>query len=403
MAKLEASASKGKELVEKAVSLATDSGLEHHAMYARLEAMQIAFDQGQKLLEKDIKELISYFKRQEDNITYLRSSGLYAEMLCQMEPKYRPKAHDVLMDVIRRGIRKVEKGGFFLINGAMALANDIYTPEIVRPGVSWVIDNMDEFFAQIIQVIDNIDELSPFAGRAAIDTFRKEYLQMEPTTYLNIKTYLRYQFYAIKMLGLSARLMEDEIGTQQAEVLTKSLADHKNPLNFILANWNGEFKDVAHDVRNKTINRCINISKGDLPLAAEHLDDFSYRNLRSYITFNEVHRLGFFMETKTTNNRQLEHAIRLLMHDLYENGQIFEVVFDIPKFLVEWGEGFFAEDMEREMSLKATTAKKYINVMVDHGFLVKDKSRGRKHYFFLDREKVMKRLASDSSTMIDPS
>ncbi|MEZ4687700.1 MAG: hypothetical protein R3B47_17050 [Bacteroidia bacterium] len=403
MAQLEASAAKGYELLEKAVRLASEKGLEHQGMYARLDAMEVARLLDKDLLEKDLKELIAYFKRQEDNITYLRASRLHAFTLTRMAARHRPKTHEVLMDVIRRGIRKVEKGGFFLISGAVRLANDVYLPEIPRPGISWATGNMDEFFGQVIHVIDQIDAFLPFAGRADVDIFRNEYLRMEPASYLNIKTYFRYQYYAVKMLGLSARLMEDEVGVKQAEVLAKSLADHKNPLNFVMANWKGDFKDVAHDVRNKTINRCINISKGDLPLAAEHLDDFSYRNLRSYITFNEVHRLGFFMETHTTSNRQLEHAIRLLMHDLYESGQIFEVVFDIPRFLVDWGDGFYAEDMEQEMELKATTAKKYINVMVDHGFLIKDKSRGRRHFFYLDRDKVMKRLASDSSTLIDPS
>jgi hypothetical protein len=403
MAQLEGSSSKAYELLREAVATASEQGLEHQAMYTRLDSIELAQQLGISIKEKDIKELIAYFKRQGDNIAYLAASRHYATMLTQMARKHRLKAHEVLMDIVKRGIRNVEQGGFFLISGAFKLANDIYIPELVRPGVSWATDNMDEFFGQIGHVIEHIDDYLPFAGRADVDIFRNEFLRIEPASYLNIKTYLRYQFYGVKMLGVSARLMEDEAGIKQAEVLSKTFSDQQNPLNFILANWEGEFKDVAHDVRNKTINRCINISKGDLPLAAQHLDDFSYRNLRSYITFNEVHRLGFFMNTKTTNSRQLEHAIRLLMHDLYENGQIFEVVFDIPKFLVDWGDGFFAEEMENEMELKATTAKKYINVMVDHGFLIKDKSRGRKHYFYLDREKVMKRLASDSSTMIDPS
>ncbi|MEM9897661.1 MAG: hypothetical protein AAF789_14975, partial [Bacteroidota bacterium] len=310
---------------------------------------------------------------------------------------------DVLMDVMRRGVKRVESGGFYLIASALQLANDLYLPEIIRPGVSWMVATMDEFFELVSGVIDAIDDYLPHAGRANLDIFRAEYSRMEPASYMNIKVYLRYQFYAVKMMGVSARLMEDEIGVRQAEILEKSFSNPANPLNFILANWNGEFKDVAHDVRNKVVNRCITISKGDLPLAAEHLDDFSYRNLRSYITFNEVHRLGYFMETKTTTNRQLEHAIRLLMHDLYENGTIFEVVFDVPKFLVEYGDGFYAEEMEVAMEIKSTTAKKYINVMVDNKFLIKDKSRGRKHYFYLDRDLVMKRLASDSSTLIDPS
>lgn len=403
MSQMDTTAAKGLNFAKQAYDKANTAGLEYQAMTAKLASLQIAHDQGASFTEKELKELITYFRKQGDDIAYLGASRLYAEVLVSMDPKHRGKAHDVLMDVMRRGIKRIESGGFYLIATALQLANDLYIPEIVRPGVSWIVETMDEFFELVGQVIESMDEFLPHAGKANLDIFRSEYARMEPASYMNIKVYLRYQFYAAKMMGVSARLMEDEIGARQAEILVKSFSNPANPLNFIRANWDGEFKDVAHDVRNKVVNRCITISKGDLPLAAEHLDDFSYRNLRSYITFNEVHRLGYFMETKTTTNRQLEHAIRLLMHDLYENGTIFEVVFDVPKFLVEHGDGFFAEEMEIAMEIKSTTAKKYINVMVDHKFLIKDKSKGRKHYFYLDRDLVMKRLASDSSTLIDPS
>ncbi|MFK7969493.1 MAG: hypothetical protein AB8F95_03950 [Bacteroidia bacterium] len=397
-------AARGLDMATAAEEDALKAGYEHHAMYYRIDKLKIAADHSDdKIKEKDLKDLIVYLKREQDNIAYLKVSRLYAELLVTMEPKHRGKAHDILMDVVRRGIRKVEEGGFFLVAEGLRLANDLYLPEIGRPGVSWATPSMDEFFELITHTVDSIAGDLAFIGRTDADMFRNEYLRMEPASYMNIKVFFRYQYYAARMMVLAAHLAEDEVAIKQGELLTKRFADKKNPLNFILANWDGDFKDVAHDVRNKTINQCITISKGDLPLAAEHLDDFSYRNLRSYITFQEVHRLGYFMDIQETQNRQLEHAIRLLMHDLYENGTIFEVVFDVPKFLVEHGDGFFSEDMEKAMELKGTTAKKYINVMVNRGFLIKDKSKGRRHFFYLDRDKVMKRLAKDASTLIEPS
>ncbi len=184
-----------------------------------------------------------------------------------------------------------------------------------------------------------------------------------------------------------------------ADRLLSELADENNPINFIKADWE-DFKDIPNEVRNKTLNKCINISKGDLPLAAEHLD-FSYRNLRSYITFKEVNRLGFFLDMQLTSNRQLEQGIRYMFFDLYKKGTIFEVVFDMPKFLVNHAqEGFFSSDLEEELDIKGTTAKKYIKIMIDIGLIRQDKNAGRKHYYRLETDNVMKRLGKDQATLI---
>ena len=169
-----------------------------------------------------------------------------------------------------------------------------------------------------------------------------------------------------------------------------------SPLTFIQANWD-EFKDVPNSVRNKVLNKCISISKGDLPMAADHID-FSYRNLRSYITFKEVNRLGFFLDKQETNNRQLENGIRLMFFDLYKRGTIFEVVFDMPKFLVEHSKGgFSSQDLEEALDIKGTTAKKYIKIMIDSGIIKLERSVGRKHFYRLRKDNVMTRLGKEAT------
>ncbi|MEM7658450.1 MAG: hypothetical protein AAF399_20145, partial [Bacteroidota bacterium] len=62
--------------------------------------------------------------------------------------------------------------------------------------------------------------------------------------------------------------------------------------------------------------------------------------------------------------------------------------------------GFFSQDLERELTIKGTTAKKYIKIMMEIGLIRQDKTTGRKHYYRLMRENVMKRLGKDKATLI---
>lgn len=221
---------------------------------------------------------------------------------------------------------------------------------------------------------------------------------MEPATHFNAKVYLRYQFYEMKVLRLTAIARGDRLGQLVAEKLIHEMSQENNPLSFVRADWE-EFKDVPNSVRNKMLNKCISISKGDLPLAADHLD-FSYRNLRSYITFKEVNRLGFFLDKQETNNKQLENGIRLMFFDLYKRGTIFEVVFDMPKFLVEHAKsGFSSQDMEETLDIKGTTAKKYIKIMIDIGVIKLERSVGRKHFYKLRKDNVMTRLGKETAVV----
>ncbi|MDX1908171.1 MAG: hypothetical protein SF053_14135 [Bacteroidia bacterium] len=369
-----------------------------HGVFAtRLQRGQIIVQSEISLTEKEVKEIIAHYRKTQDQPLYIQACMVFTGLMSRNETA--PKIHDLLQEIIKNGSKKIDEGGFYLIISALRMGNDIFLKEIEEPGITWAIPILDQFFDKIQKTIDELDELIPKLGKSMLETFRNEFIRFEPVSHFNIKTYFRYQLYEVKVMRLGALINGDTISRRLAEQLLGELEDNRNPLSFVKADWD-EFRKIPNMVRNYTINKCINISKGDLPLAAEHLE-FSYRNLRSYITFKEVNRLGFFLDLQQTSNRQLEQGIRYMFFDLYRNGTIFEVVFDMPRFLVKYSKsGFFSQDMERELKIKGTTAKKYLKIMIDMKMIRQDKTTGRKHFYRLIRENVMNRLGKDQTTLI---
>jgi hypothetical protein len=382
---------------EQAVNLATGYNDHINAMGYRLQRVRLAVDTNHALTEKELKELVQFCKKQQDYPNYLAAQQAFFDML--VRNNNAAKTYDQVLDIFKWGNKKMSQGGFYLITSGMKMANVVFIDETERPGVSWMVDILDSYFERVMEVVQDLDKHLETVGKAQVESFRRTYLEFEPASHFNIKVYFLFQLYAIKVARLGALVNEDQLSLEIIDKLLGELEDENNPLSFIQANWE-EFKLVPNSVRNKTLNKCINISKGDLPLAAEHLD-FSYRNLRSYITFKEVNRLGFFLDIQQTSNRQLEQGIRYMFFDLYKRGTIFEVVFDMPKFLVKYSQtGFFSQDLEEELDIKGTTAKKYIKIMMEIGLIRQDKTTGRKHYYRLVRENVMNRLGADQATMI---
>ena len=349
--------------------------------------------------EKEIKELNQFYKKCLDYPAYIETNSTYAHALVlNGNPA---KTYDQILDIFKYGNRKLEQGGIYLMVKGLSIANDIFLEEVKKSGVSWIVNKLTDFFEQIQEVVELLPSHLEDFGKSIIDTFKEEFIRFEPVSHFNIRTYYRYQFYQIKMLEISLLMNKDAIGQRMASSLLHGIKNDNNPLSYMDGAWD-DFKKVPNMVRNKTLNKCIDITKGDLPAAAEHLD-FSYRNLRSYITFKEVNRLGFFLDMQLTNNKQLEQGIRYMFYDLYKNGTIFEVVFDMPKFLVSHSKtGFYSQNLEEELNIKGTTAKKYIKIMIENGLIRQDKTTGRKHFYRLIRENVMTRLGKDQATLIKP-
>lgn len=362
----------------------------------RLKWMAVAARKVTKVNEKDLKEVHAEAKKGDDHRAYVAATTSYVDFC--IRKREAQKAYDILLEMVKKGYKKVEDGGIYLVVNAMEKVNDIFLVELDRPGVTWVVSALNDYFALITEMVDNMDGLVTKFGTEMLDRFLEEYNRLEPATHLNAKAYLRYQFYEVKMLRLTSIARGDKRALAIADRLIFELSHVNNPLSFIRADWE-EFKDVPNSVRNKMLNKCISISKGDLPLAADHLD-FSYRNLRSYITFKEVNRLGFFLDKQETTNKPLEQGIRLMFHDLYKRGTIFEVVFDMPKFLVEHAKsGFSSQDMEEALEIKGTTAKKYIKIMIDIGLIKLERSVGRKHFYKLRKDNVMNRLGKETAVV----
>jgi len=300
------------------------------------------------------------------------------------------KAMEQLGEGFQFALKRLSDGGFSLFLSLLRYTNNILERENKKPGLGWITSELEGIFSHIESLHEKLHEHIEAIGCAKFSYYQEEYLRFEPFSTWHTKVHLRYQFQQIKVLQLAALFSSDAKAYENASRLIRSLSSPTNPLHIIQANWS-DFKDVPNFVRNQILNRSISITKGDLPLAAEHLN-FSYRNLRSYITNNEVNRLGFFLEELNTNSRPMELGIRLLFHDLYEKGTLFEVVFDMPAFIVQnSATGFSTPDMEDQLNIKYNTAKKYLKIMADAGIIEPEKNPHRKGHYNVVRDQIIAR------------
>jgi len=281
----------------------------------------------------------------------------------------------------------------------ITLANKILLNELKRPGISWCINHLYSYLQHHNRFLSRLSEQVEITGKYLFHQYQKEFITLNEIAKNNVRTSLYIHKLQIQMLRVSAKFHQDTSGMELANNMLRQIDDMHNPLYFINADWE-DFKDVSFDIRNKIINRSITITKGDLPLAAEHLQ-FSYRNLRSYISLNEVNRLGFFLQEKKTSSKSLEEGIRLIFHDLYLKGNIFEAVFDMPEFLIFHAQtGFLSEEMEEKLEIKPSTAKKYIKIMTEIGLIEAIRDSGRKLRYKLRIEQIMHRYAESKSAKL---
>ncbi len=378
--------------INEALSISRRMGDHSLKDYLQVEWLSIAGKKSSKVSEKDFKDVVAHVRKTSNLPAIARATGYYADYF--LAENKSQKAYDVLFDLLKRGSKSLDVGGFYTVTYAMDRINQVMNRRINESGVSWVTFELESYFTVLTDIIGQLEDNAEAVGFTLFRDFRQCFLAFEPVSNYNIKVFLRFQYQSILLLRLSASLSQDEGARDIADQLIEKLEDENNPLNFIKADWE-DFKLVPNSVRNKVLNKCISISKGDLPLAAELLE-FSYRNLRSYITFKEVNRLGNFLDEHDTKSRQLEQGIRLMFFDLYKKGTIFEVVFDMPRFLIQYiKDGFSSQDLEEALDIKGTTAKKYIKIMIEVGLIKMERSVGRKHFYKIRKDNIMNRIIKE--------
>src|SRR6185436_7230786 len=119
-----------------------------------------------------------------------------------LNQKQSIKAYETLFDILKPGLKSVEEHGFYLFAKAFSLLTDVCVAETDRPGVSWMVKELEEVFPRIADVIDGLDGYKEIVGNDLFDQFRRDWNRFEPASHFNAKIYLRYQFYSIKVMRL---------------------------------------------------------------------------------------------------------------------------------------------------------------------------------------------------------
>lgn len=333
-----------------------------------------------------------YFKRkgflQEYGDSLLSISQIHIA-----EDKYQD-AYQNTMDVMITSSRRVREGGFDLELEAFTQLLEIFELEIQKPGISWLTAELFDFFKSIQEFITQIEENHKIVGKRNYQKFLEHYIRLAKYSRFNIKTYFIYQMESIRLLKIGSLLSHDHLSHRLTDSIWRNLHNELNPLYYLFSDWSEfeeGFKNVPNMVRDATLNQCITIAKGGLPEAAEHLEDFSYRNLRSYITNGEVRRLGNFMYLKETKFPKLEHGVRKMLFKLFEDENvIFESIFDIPRFMVKFvDKEFYITDMEVELNIKATTVRKYLKTLETIKMVNHSKDEHNQSIFVVNKDYIL--------------
>ncbi|MEM7040788.1 MAG: hypothetical protein AAF570_27750, partial [Bacteroidota bacterium] len=129
--------------VNEAMSMARrmkDSALKNHL---RLRWLAVASELKSKASEKELKEIYNDFRKSNNFPAYVAAARYFARF--QNRQENLRKAYELLVDMMRRGYRRVDEGGLYLVTEALASINDIFNIETKRPGVSWLVDELDPF------------------------------------------------------------------------------------------------------------------------------------------------------------------------------------------------------------------------------------------------------------------
>ena len=69
---------------------------------------------------------------------------------------------------MKKGYKRLDFGGFYLVTKGLSKINGIFLVEVDRPGVSWMVSSLTDFFGSMA---DMIDSMEPHIGKIGQDMF----------------------------------------------------------------------------------------------------------------------------------------------------------------------------------------------------------------------------------------
>ena len=203
----------------------------------KLERAQAVYETGRSLPEKDLKEIVLFYRKKNDYPQYIAASKSF---IYHVRANGNPqKSYDLLMNIFKQGSKKIEEGGASLLIDGFGLANEVFKFEARQPGVSWMVDILDEFFDKIKEVIDTYEDSQEYFSKSQVNDFITHFTDFEPVSHFSIRTYFSYQLYELKSLRISSLLSKDSVAQKLSEQLIKRLENSDNPLSFYKSGLDG--------------------------------------------------------------------------------------------------------------------------------------------------------------------
>lgn len=334
-----------------------------------------------------LKDLAVWF-RKDGNYQKYAETLCYAVAACEQAELW-DKAIDYLAEQIESLVKKLPEGGCETIVILLGTFTKILNHALYTNRLKFIAERGHHYFQLFVRFNDYCYQNPQQVGSRLWERYVGVFRNCKILANNEIHVYLSYHQESIKVLAISAQLAQNTHTGALAQDLLNAIADSKNPANIFTGKWKC-FADEPVKLRNRILNQCVSIARGDLPRAAELLD-FSYRNLRSYLSQNEVDRLGNFLTDIQTEMPALEQGIRKMLYELHLQGTLYEIIFDLPIFLVKYHKGFSLSTFVEALDLKYNTASKYLKGLTQIGLIRCERLGEEKSFYTLEKETIFTR------------
>lgn len=335
-----------------------------------------------------LKELATWFKKDGDYQKYAETISLAAHA-CEHSELWT-KGIEYLVEQTEPLIKRLPEGGCEAVVILLETLTQLLNQAVYSSKLKLITEKGYNYFQLFTRFHDFCSQNPNSVGlrlwERYVDIFRNSKIIAQN----NIHIFFSYHQESIKILTISARLSGNNHSYKVAQDLLQSIGNPRCPANIFTGKWS-DFAEEPANFRNKVLNQCISITRGDLPLASEHLN-FSYRNIRSYLSQNEIDRLGNFLYEIQTTNPALEQGIRKMLYDMHLQGTLYEIIFDLPVFLVNNHKGFSLNTFVEVLDLKYNTASKYLKGLVQFGLIRPERFGEHKNYYFLEKETIFNHI-----------